>query len=164
MIRSHRAPKSKRRALAALIAAALVLATGAVSLSLATRPTQLATAPADIVLPAGLSGDDLHQWCVDRKAAGTTGLTSNAKNWLNGCIEVSKPIPSPSPTSPSPSPTASSPSPTPTTPCPTPTTPSPSPTTTAPSPSPSPTTTGPVLTGCVAHPGACGYPDAVSAG
>src|SRR6185369_3159844 len=43
-------------------------------------------------------------------------------------------------------------------------TPSPSPTTTAPSPSPSPTTTGPVLTGCVAHPGACGYPDAVSAG
>jgi len=165
------APKSKRRALAALIAA-LVLAIGAVSLSLATRPTQLAAAPADIVLPAGLSGDDLHQWCVDRKAAGTTGLSSNAKNWLNGCIEVSKPTPSPSPSpsgTPSPSPTVSpsptsSPSPSPTTPSPTPTTPSPSPTTTSPSPSPSPTTTGPVLTGCVAHPGACGYPDAVSAG
>ena len=167
------APKSKRRAVAALIAA-LVLAIGAVSLSLATRPTQLVAAPADIVLPAGLSGDDLHQWCVDRKAAGTTGLSSNAKNWLNGCIEVSKPIatpspspsgtPSPSPTTSSPSPTPTTPSPTPTTPSPTPTTPSPSPTTTSPSPSPSPTTTGPVLTGCVADPGVCGYPDAVSAG
>jgi hypothetical protein len=59
-------------------------------------------------------------------------------------------VPSPSP---SPSPTVTS------SPSPSPTTPSPSPT---PTPTPSPTPTGQL--GCAAHPGACGFPDASTAG
>lgn len=168
----HRAPKapSRRGAIIALTAA-LVLVTGAVSLLAANRPAQLAAAPVDIVVP-NLSGADLNQWCRDRVAAGTTGLTSRAKNWLTDCIAVSNPLPTPSPSpTGTPTPTPTTPSPTPTTPSPTLTTPPPTttvpPTTTppvtTPPPSPTPTPTG-VLTGCLADPGRCGYPDANSAG
>jgi len=150
----HAAPSTApRRVLSIGITAliALVVSLGAVSLT--HERTTLPPAPVDLVVPLGLSGADLHQWCVERQAAGTAGLSTNAKNWLRGCIEVTNPLPSPSPSpSPSASPTASpspSPSPSPTaTPTATPspsTSPSPSPTVT-PSPSPSPTPTGPV--GC----------------
>lgn len=143
----HRAP-SKRAPLVAALIAALVLVAGAV---VAFRPAQtpLAAAPVDLAVPAGLSGDDLHAWCVARLAQGH--LTSAARSWLNACAAASSPIPSPS-GSPSPTPPGPTGSPTPsptTTPAPTVTptttvggTPTPAPTT--PAPTPSPTPTGPV--------------------
>ncbi len=90
-------------------------------------------------VPAGLSGDDLHAWCVARLAQGH--LTSAARSWLNGCAAASSPIPSPS-GSPSPTPPGPTATPTPTTP-PT-TTPPPTtapPTTQPPTPTPTPTGT-----------------------
>lgn len=144
--------RHRRRPRAALLAiAALVLATGAFFVGQVTATPQLAAAPADLNIPP-LFGDQLYEWCVARKAQGTAGLSLSAKAWLNQCIAVSAPIPSPSgtassPPSSSPSPTPTSPSPTPTTPSPSPTTPSPTPTTPSPTPSPSPTPTGCPLPG-----------------
>lgn len=125
------------------------------------------TATEELVVP-GLGPDQLGQWCVDRKAQGTAGLSSRARAWLNDCITLFGSGLAPSPTtSPTPTPSPSqTPSPSPsTTPAPS---PSVSPTVTTPpapspsvSPTPSPTST---QTGCMPIPSACGWPDATNTG
>lgn len=121
----HRAP-SRRAPLVAALIAVLVLATGAV-VAFRPGPTPLAAAPVDLAVPAGLSGDDLHAWCVARLAQGH--LTAAGRAWLNTCAAVSAPTQSPSgqPSgSPSGQPTTTPPT-----------------TTPPPSPTPTPTPTGP---------------------
>ena len=104
--------------LAALtLALAVVVAAGAIVVSWMSGnsgPTQLGAAPADLQVPNGL-GDDLHQWCTDRQAQGTAGLSNSAKAWLNACVEASNPnvgtsqtptaAPTPKPTTAGPVPT-----------------------------------------------------------
>lgn len=144
-----------------------VLAALALFGSLTNTPRQLDAAPVDLSVPA-LAPDQLGQWCVDRKAQGTAGLSTRAKNWLTDCIAIfgtgltpspsSSPTPTPSATqSPSPSPTAS-PSPTVS---PTPTVTTPPPTTPPPSPSPSPSSG---LLDCLHQLAACGFPNAANTG
>lgn len=119
----------------------------------------LAAAPAELAIPG--DAQQLGQWCRDRQAQGTAGLTSRARNWLTDCIALfgapSGPSASPSATqsaSPSPSPSVQ-PSPS--------VTPSAS-TSPAPSPSASPTPSPTVLTGCIPLPSRCGYPDSSNTG
>jgi hypothetical protein len=51
------------------------------------RPKELTAAPVDLAVPA-FGGDQLGQWCVDRKAAGTAGLSDRSKRWLADCIAL----------------------------------------------------------------------------
>lgn len=98
--------------------------------------TRLMAAPAELEVPE-LAQTQLGQWCTERQAAGTDGLSDRAKAWLADCIAVTATSPTANPTasptwtqtpSPTPSPTATSPSPSPTA-TPTPTvTPTPTPT------------------------------------
>ncbi len=150
---------------------ALALVAGAAFVS-CTMPRQLGAAPVDLAVPQ-LDPSQLGQWCVDRKAQGTAGLSLTARQWLRDCVALfgggltSSPTPSPSATqtaSPSPSPTvqpSSSDTPTATTPPAT----TPPATTPPPSPSPSPSPTGPgLLTDCFSHLAECGYPTTSSTG
>lgn len=152
MIRSHRAPsrqlpRPSKRSVVSVAIAALVFATGA--------PLFMSGATADTVL----TFDQVRQACANRLAQGTAGLSSGSVNLLKNCASV-KPAPAPT-TSPSGTPSSTPPpSPSPTvTASPTPTSPSPSPT----SSSPSPTPTG-TVTGCLAVPSACGFPDSTNTG
>lgn len=151
----------RRPVKAALIAlTALAILAGAL-LTATTAPRTLDAAPVDLAVPA-LDPDQLGQWCVDRQAQGTAGLSSRARNWLADCVAVfggglhptASGSPSPSPTA-SPAPTSSSPAPSPST-----SSPSPSPTVTV---NPTPSPTGPVL-GCMPVPSRCGWPDATNTG
>jgi hypothetical protein len=124
--------RSRRIAImSGLLALALV---AGVFLSSWTAPRQLDAAPVDLSVPA-LAPDQLGQWCVDRKAQGTAGLSSRAKNWLTDCIAIFGTGLTPAPSgSPTPSPSATQ-------------TPSPSPSPTVqPSPSVTPTATTPPAT------------------
>ena len=121
------------------VAGAAVLAIGATGFLLspgdsASRQRALLTSvPTELAAPT--SPAELGQWCIDRKAQGTAGLTTRARNWLNDCIAVFGSTPNPTGSS-SPSPSASpssSASPTPT----------PSSSTGTPTPTPSSTTTPP---------------------
>lgn len=151
VIRSHRRPSRQTHRLRTGIIstlAALVLATGALSLS--HQPAAQQIQPVDLVLPAG-APDELGQWCVDHNtAAFRATLSGDGRRLLKGCVELwgaglsPSPTPSPSATqtpSPSPSttvaPTTTSPPASTTPPATTP------PATTTPPPSPSPTPTAP---------------------
>lgn len=120
----------------------------------------LTAAPAELTVPP-LGAEQLGQWCVDRKARGTAGLSLRAKAWLTDCIVLfgsglTPTTPSPSPTQPQVTPsTSASAVPTP------PPSPSNSPTA-APTPTPNPTPTG--LAGCLGQLAACGYPNADNTG
>lgn len=141
-------PQAVRGVIAGVIA--LVVVTGALlftQVASGPAPAAISAAPVDLTVPM-LDPAQLGQWCVDRQAQGTAGLSQRARNWLTDCIALFGAGLTPSPSnSPSPSPTASpspsvSPSPT-ATPSPT-ASPSPSPTTSpSASPSPSPSTTPP---------------------
>lgn len=79
---------------------------------LSSGPRQLDAAPVDLSVPA-LAPSELGRWCTERKAAGTAGLSTRARQWLNDCIAIfggssptSSPSASSSPTG-SPSPTSS---------------------------------------------------------
>lgn len=166
--------RSKRIAFTSgIIALALV---AGVLLSSWGGPRQLDAAPVDLSVPA-LAPDQLGQWCVDRKAQGTAGLSSRARNWLTDCVAIfgsgltpGGPTPTPSATqtaSPSPSPTVEpSPtvSPTATTPPATtpPASPSPSPILTTLTPTVTPTA-GPQLN-CWNRLAECGYPTLATVG
>jgi hypothetical protein len=152
------------------LAAALVLVAGALLFqgTPSSQEALLRAAPSELALPADPA--QLGQWCVDRQAAGTAGLSRGARNWLEDCIELFgsgiTPAPtgsasaSPSPTSPTPSPSAST-----NTPSSSPTSsPGPSPTPTAsPSPTGSASPTGP-MRNCLAQLAACGFPHAGNTG
>lgn len=122
-----------------------VLAVLVAGIATQRSPRQLDVTPVDLAVPA-LAPDQLGQWCIDRQAQGTAGLSQRSRNWLVDCVTLfgagltpsptpsGSPSPSPSSTgSPSPSPTTSpSPSPSPTVTMTPPTSPSPSPSTSAP--------------------------------
>ncbi len=158
-------------AMAAALLAFIVIAKTPSSIAAnPNTPSSIAAAPADLAVPSGLSGDDLHAWCVSRLAQGTTRLSANAVNWLDACAEASSPTPSstgstataaPTPTV-VPTPSASSKSPTPTQPPVTPTTSPTTPTPTAVPTSPTPGSSAP--TACLPNPSACGYPDGSNTG
>jgi hypothetical protein len=156
----HRKSRQTRRLLAVVVSAlaALVLVTGAIALSPATAESGLSPLELAQVTQAN---------CQVLLAHATT---SAARTRARACIADQQVIitalsgsPSPTPSatqspSPSPSPTVQpSPTVTPTATTAPPTTPP----ATTPPPSPSPTGT---QTNCVANPGACGYPDALSTG
>jgi hypothetical protein len=113
-----------RRSRASFIVAgviATIVVAGTVAAMAFRPPADLgASAPVDLNAPLGLSPTDLHQWCVDRQAAGTAGLSANAKNWLAGCAEAFGNSPTSTPTTPSTTP-ATTPTQTPTAPTQTPT-------------------------------------------
>ena len=121
--------KPIRAAGVAAVAAALFVLGVLFAPAVAPTPA-LAAAPAELMFAPGLDPVAMGQMCVDRKAKGTAGLSSRAKNWLTDCIAIFgqglTPNPTESPSaspssSPSVSPSASpTPSPTPT-PTPTPT-------------------------------------------
>jgi hypothetical protein len=98
--------------LAALaLALALVVGAGAMVVSWVSGPPRLGAAPADLQVPPNL-GDDLYQWCMDRQAQGTDGLSSAAKSWLRACAEAANSTGNPGPTgtqtqNPTPGPTTS---------------------------------------------------------
>lgn len=131
----------------ALVFAPVLLAGAIAAWVSAESPQEINAAPVELAVP-GLDPDQLGQWCIDRKAAGTAMLSQRARDWLTDCVALFGSDLTPTPTS---TPTAS-----PTTPA---TTPAPSPT---PPPPPPP---GPV-TGilCMLRPSACGYPDATNTG
>jgi len=135
----------RRRRSGIPIAVIIALAVLAGAFLVVARPatTYLGAAPVDLGVPAVLSGDQLHQWCVDRIAAGTSRLSTNARNWLKGCAEATAPTTGPTssaPATPSQTPTVVPTSPT-SSPTPTPTATSPTPTAT-PTPTPTPTSSG----------------------
>ncbi len=106
-----------------------------------------AAAPVDLNAPLGLTPADLHQWCLDRLAQGTRGLSTNARNWLRGCAEAFGPTPTPT-TGPTSTPTAR-----------------PTPTATrTPTPTPTTTVTAPPGRACAPNPSGCGFPDATNTG
>jgi hypothetical protein len=125
------------------VGAAVFLVTGAMG-----RPST-PSVPAALDAPSGLSGDDLHAWCVGRLDSGTDGLSTADVGWLQACADASAPI---GDVTPSPSTTTTPPG--------SPTTP-PSGSTSAPTP---PSATTPVSGGCLAKPSACGFPDATNTG
>lgn len=149
----HRAKEhATRRTTRFLPAGAVVLAVVLGTLLLqqgATANQQqalLAAAPVELVLP--VAPVELGQWCQDRRAQGTNGLSTRARNWLNDCVAVFGVNPTASPSSSAPSsPTASPTTPAPTQPpvtTPPPSTPSPTATATkSPSPTATATTTPP---------------------
>ena len=152
---------SRRSGLRAVlaVAAALVLATGAIVIQgqPSSQEALLRAAPAELALPA--DPQQLGAWCAARKAQGTAGLSLHARAWLNDCITLfGGPTPTPSATqsaSPSPSPTVQpSPSVSPTA------TTAPPPATTPP-PSPSPTAG---LNDCLNRLAECGFPHAGNTG
>jgi len=100
---------------AAVVAALFVTIVLSTSVGAPAAPA-LAAAPAELMIAPGADPVAFGQMCVDRKAKGTAGLSSRAKNWLTDCIAIFgvglTPNPSGSPsaspsTSPSSSPSAS---------------------------------------------------------
>src|SRR5262249_11247421 len=105
---SHRAsgrPHWRRRRLPIAVVAltgGLALVFGATAFLATSHNSDPArSAPVDLRAPLGMTWGDLHQWCQDRRKAGTDGLSVNARNWLRGCAEATAPTPDPSATSPS---------------------------------------------------------------
>lgn len=148
-------------AVAAIVTALAFLAGAIVVSGPATTP--LTAAPAGLSVPSGLSGADLHAWCVARLGQGTAGLSGAARTWLTSCRDATAPTVGPTPSTPVP--TTSSPGPRPTNPPPPPTTAPPS--TTPPvtqTPTPTPSSSSWPQVGCIAVPSRCGYPDATNTG
>jgi len=87
----------------------VVLLVGAAVAFGATRERTTTTTPVDLNAPLGLTPADLAQWCKDRQAAGTDGLSYGARAWLRNCSEAlgstGGPV-YPSPTGPTPTPSA----------------------------------------------------------
>ncbi len=142
MTGQHRPSGRSRRWAPVAAAAAIAVALAGAALARPVSPARLDAAPVELAVPV-TDGAQLGQWCFDRKAQGTAGLSLRAKAWLVDCIKLfHQPQPTPSPSvSPSASPTpdpspSSSPS----------TSPSPTPSE-SPTASPSPTPTGPPAPG-----------------
>jgi hypothetical protein len=136
----------------ALVFAPVLLAGAIAAWVSSESPHEINAAPVELAVPA-MGPDQLGQWCIDRKAAGTTGLTQRARDWLTDCVALFGTSVTPVPT------TATSPALPPTVP----------PTTAAPQPTTAPPTTPPVTipanaTKCMAKPSVCGYPDATNTG
>jgi len=135
MIQHHAAPSRFTRAAITKTVAVSTVVLALVVAMITTAVQQPANAQPFAVAAAGLDPAQLGQWCVDRKARGTAGLTTRAKNWLDDCIAIFgaglTPAPSGSPSSSVSASPSASPSPSP---CPSPAA-SPSP---SPSPPPSP--------------------------
>jgi hypothetical protein len=144
------------------------LAAGALSVFQPT-PT-LEVAPVDMSVPSGLGPNELGQWCEERQAAGTAGLSAGAVRWLRSCVEIfgspddgagptptTSGTPSPGSTA-SPTPGATSGSTQPPTSTPLPTGTSSGGSTTVPGP------TAVAQPGCMSTPSACGWPDATNTG
>ncbi|MER7003793.1 hypothetical protein ABT297_12220 [Dactylosporangium sp. NPDC000555] len=118
--------------------------------------TALEAAPVDLAVP-DLPQSQLGQWCTDRQAMGTEGLSQHAREWLADCAglfgEASTPPSAGSPSAKSPA--ASSPPPVRSQP--------PSPNATTPQAPPS-RTGGPAQLGCMSKPSKCGWPDETNTG
>lgn len=137
-----------------LLVALLALMTSLLSFAAASLTRPASPAQLTRITPAGLEApldnpSQLGQWCRDRIAQGTTGLTARQRNWLVDCSALwpaATPTPSTTPT-PSPSPTSTP--------------------TTSPSPSASPTPTSPPPSSgnnCLANLAGCGLPYAGNTG